>query len=278
MVNVKTNELVKLFRESLGKTQDEVCINAGITRQSLQRYEAGKGGMNSKSLEVISRKVGIDPAFTRGETNYPILTNDEKFMKLLIPGYALFPGFPGLDPLYTLIYFNTKMSIRSLYVKLTGIKKYIEYSPFQAPIYAIAFKDELDNIFLLRRKKPSDYILWTYDLKSPLARILDMTRDDNKTINWGGIEIDENLHNRIREWGHFKRDDFERIFETGDKHSVETEDLIAPHEIEELRQLQEQRKHKMTALSSVELFAIREVREKGLMNQLLSLIESHKKK
>ena len=96
MTTIKTNELVKLFRESSGKTQDEVCINAGLSRQALQRYEAGKGAMNLKSLEVICQEVAIDPSFVKGEKVYPILVNDEKFIKLFIPGYSLFPGFPGL--------------------------------------------------------------------------------------------------------------------------------------------------------------------------------------
>jgi transcriptional regulator with XRE-family HTH domain len=276
MEQAKPHELIKLFRESAGKTQDDVCKNSGITRQALQRYESGKGGMNLKSLEVICREVGIDPAFVKGGSHYPILTNDEKFMKLFIPGYSLFPGFPGLEPLYTLISFNTRIHIRSLYVKLTGIKKYIEYSPFQEPIYAIAIKDEFDNIFLLRRKKPTDYILWTYDLKSPLARILEMTRGDDKTINWGGIEIDENLHTKIREWSDIKRDDIETFFNLSNEDPFTTEDLIAPISHDEMKQLQEQRKHKMKPLSSLELFGIRETRDKELFYEWMSLIESRK--
>jgi transcriptional regulator with XRE-family HTH domain len=55
-------DLIKLHRERLGLTQDELGQRVGLSRQAVQQWEANKTGPQRKVVSKLAHALGIDPA------------------------------------------------------------------------------------------------------------------------------------------------------------------------------------------------------------------------
>lgn len=206
-------QLFGIIRESLGITLESMADKLGITRFPIQKFEKTGQGISRDKIITIAKTLNIDDGFINDRTIYPFGQNN--YFKLFMLTKGLLPGFPGYEPLYTIIEFANDVEIVSLKPQWTGLKKYSNRSIFETPTYAIAIRDTRNNIFLLRRKKESDVILWGGGLKTPLLQILEIAKSEARSINlsFAVKQIDDKQYDKLRnKWDKLKKEDVEQYF------------------------------------------------------------------
>ena len=187
-------------------------------------------------------------------TIYPFGKNN--FLKLFLADESKF-AFPSLKPLYSIMSLNRNIEILSLYARQRKFRNFMERSLLEYPAYAIALKDDHNNIFLFRRKKALDSILWGSDFKSPMLRILDIAQSENKSINItiATHDLPDELFKKIENWDKATRKDIEPLFI-----KAEFEEILKTekYEIDMLRIL---KKYGINSITDNEIMLLKKIRE-----------------
>ena len=68
---------IKLRREAINMSQDELAIKAGYkTRSSISKIEDGKTDLPQSKIESIAKAIRTTPAYLMGWTDYPVNYED----------------------------------------------------------------------------------------------------------------------------------------------------------------------------------------------------------
>ena len=251
---MESYDIIKMTREAQGKKQKDIAGIAGIRQQSLQRYETGLASLSIKTLSRIEEELQINPKYINDSGVNPYKSNDlikfhfsEKLLdKLFMPTYILFEV-------------NQKLEFISLVCDVDLITKIKQKIPFKSPVYAVAIRDQDDNIFLLRRKSRSDIVTLDHKLSNQFSLILQYLKfkGEKKLLSFGVQKIDDDLYEKIRLWT-IERVDIEPLFS-----QCKFDFYIDPTQ-KELLQLTEQRNQRMDVLNVLELRLVKELREKRI--------------
>ena len=175
MDKLSVNKLFKLVRELTGKTQPEVSASAKITYQSLQQFEKGQASLSKETLKMMAKALYINPEYIDDTSLYPFKSNG-RLIKMFMPDGLI---FDNLEPLYFLSKLNKQMRIITLIAPFPELKR---FSNIGLPlIYAIALKDDHNNVFLFRRKKEKDIFNLSSDYPSPIVKLTKISQE-NKSV------------------------------------------------------------------------------------------------
>ncbi|MDO9527696.1 MAG: helix-turn-helix domain-containing protein [Syntrophales bacterium] len=263
---MKINEIFRIARETRGKKQQEIASKAGIRQSSLQRFETGLAKLSKVTLVKIAPSLDINPEYVVDQTKNPF--NSKGLIKMFFSEKFLDPTF---QPIVTLMFANSKLEFISLVVSprlVAGIKNIM---PFQSPVYAVAIRDQDNNIFLLRKKSETDFVIADGDL---LCRQISFTfpfiKEKGRSLYFSNMEIDTNLYKKIKTWT-VEREDIEPFFS-----QCEFMSYLDPTQ-QELAQLRKQRDMNIEPLTVLELTIMKEIRVEEIgSDQALKLIQSGK--
>lgn len=263
---MKTNELFRLSRILVGKKQRDIARKVSITHSALSSYEAGRYTLSMATLLQIAPLLNINPDFVTGKSKD--LYKSEKLIKMFFSEGMVSYGI--LEPINTLLAFNDKLAFLSLISKFDLPFKGTNFRLSLNPIYAIAIKDEDNNVFLLRRKLKADYVLADGNLHDKMLFTLRFVEERRRLLYFAALEIDRNLHEKIKTWT-VEREDIEPFFS-----QCEFMSYLDPTQ-QELAQLRKQRDMNIEPLTALELTIIKEVRVEEIgSDQALKSIQSGK--
>jgi transcriptional regulator with XRE-family HTH domain len=152
---VKTEELFRLARVLQAIKQRDIARKVDITHSALSSYEAGRYTLSRATLRRIAPLLNINPDFLDDQSVNPFKSKDliKMFFNEQMFAYII------IEPLNVLIAVNKQLKFISMISNIDLFSKAVgNLSLFQKPIYAIAVKDQDDNVFLLRRKSKAAYI------------------------------------------------------------------------------------------------------------------------
>jgi len=209
---MSVNSLVPLMRKSQGITQGEAVSGIGIKKASLSAYELGKFKLSDEYLSKICDKLGIDIEYAKGKPGTYPFKRDGQFYRLAF-GKDTVSGEPDLEVLYVLMGFNSKLDMISLTSGDFGGAAARRVHFFQIPVCAIAFRDEIGNIFIMRKNPKARSVMFAEDVKIAIERTLKISGRETKGVNFCSQEITRDLQNKI-EKETVAKDDIGGLFNT----------------------------------------------------------------
>ena len=251
------NEIITILRESKSLTREQLARMIELSSSAIDKFEKTNEGISHSNKIKIADIFNIDHEYINNKTAYPFGCNN--FFKFHMLSKGIFPGFPGYEPLFTILELSRNIEIVSLMPELSGIKKITQRSIFEEPAYAIALRDKRNNIFLLRRKKENDFIMWGGGLKSPLLRILEIAKLEDRNINLAlsTKQLADSQYKKIKsKWDNIKREDLEQFFRDSEKFNKIYEPTNS-----EIELLQVLKKENVQSLTTEDLLLIKKSRE-----------------
>jgi transcriptional regulator with XRE-family HTH domain len=265
MHNLRLNELFKFVRESIGRTQVEVSSAAGITQPSLQKYEKGQASLSKEVLIKMAESICLDPEYISGKSQYPFKSNG------LIKMFAQEGGVSKslLDPLYFVADFSSKIDLICLVAPADLLNKL--YKRLGLPwIFALAFRNDRDSIFLLRGKKEKELVNLAVSFPALIFNIL----KSKCVFSIAQKEVAKGLFDKIRKWDTVSRKDIGTLFTEKD---IDFKEVNKDLTYNEARQLIAQRNILRDTLSELDLIVIKAMREERVSHEeLLKFINSRK--
>lgn len=203
---MEANRFLRDMREQQGLGQGELAKAVGISQQALSAYESGKSTLSYDTLRKMAELLHINDSYMKEEKGNPF--SSKKLIKMVL-GEGL---LSKVD--FSIIHFiadaNQKVDLLFLSPLIFKIvDKIARGTVFAAPIFAIACKDQDDNIFLLRKKNWGSFIAGERELQVVLNQ---KAKAGRKHINYKTIGIDEALYKKIEKWT-VDREDIESLFE-----------------------------------------------------------------
>jgi transcriptional regulator with XRE-family HTH domain len=248
MKNTTINELFKIIRKFTGRTQVELTSTAGISYQSLQKFEKGQISISKDILKKMAEVIYISPDFIDGKSSYPF-NRPTDLITMIAPEGGIFE--PLLAPLYFVAEFNNRIDLIFLIAP-----KDIENKLFRKLgllwIFALAFRDSHGNIFFLKGRKEKDLINLAVGIPSLIFKIL----ESNCLFSIAQLKTDKDLFEKIRtDWNDVSRGDIEPLF-----HEVNFNEVNKELSDDEGEQLKIQREKAMKPLSELDLVIIQSMR------------------
>ena len=209
---MKLNEFIALIRESSGYTQENFAGLFNLSRSAIDKFEKKGFGISKEHIESITKKLNINTRIINDNSVYPFYKDN--FYKLFMLTRGLVPGFPGYEPLYSIIKHAKNVKLILLKPELSGFKKYLDRSLFETPTYAIIVKDDKNNIFVLRRKKDTDMIMLGGGLENPLVKISEIAKSESIEISLSiSVQsISEEQYDMLKKWEPVQRENVEPFF------------------------------------------------------------------
>lgn len=265
MHNLALNELFKFVRESMGRTQVEVSSSAGIAQPSLQKYEKGQASLSKEALLKMGATICLDPEYISGRSQYPFKSGG--LIKMFAQQGGIFKSL--LDPLYLVADFSSKIDLICLVAPAEMLSKI--YRKIGLPwIFALAFRDDRDNIFLIRGKKEKDLINLAVSFPALIFYIL----KSKCVFSIAQKEVTKRLFDRIRNWDAVSRKDIAALFTEEDMDFKEVNKDLT---YDEARQLIAQRNILRNTLSELDLIVIKAMREERVGHEaVLKFINSRR--
>jgi transcriptional regulator with XRE-family HTH domain len=267
----KINEFFKYARELKGDSLFNVSSSAGISYQSLQKYEKGQSALSKETLKRIAETLSINMEYVEGRSNYPF-KNENGLIKMFIQEKLLYESF---EPLYWIASLNKRIQILTLIAP--GPERLKTYIGLPL-IYAMAFTDSYNNIFILRRKKERDIINWAGEFPLPIVKLTKISQLNNSILSIAQAGLKERTYEKIRDWHSLSRTDIEPYFKKAnlveDANSVE---IDLSYTVEEKNQRDIQRSIGIEALSELDFLIIKAMRENEVTHaDVLKYIKSNK--
>ena len=251
-MKMKVNQLLKIIREATGKKQRYIAEQCGIRQQSLQRYETGRASLSKDTLLKIAHFLNINPEYISDQTKNPF--NSSGLIKMFFSEKFIDPVFLPTD---MIVWVNSKLEFISLRTKIDIISRIKNVTPFQAPVYAVVIRDQDNNIFLLRRKSKTDFVIADGNLYDHMSYMLQARKEERKSMYFATQEIDKDLYEKIKDWS-VERADVEPLFA-----KCKFIFYLNPTQ-QELGQLREQRDLQIEPLTELELVITKKLREKNI--------------
>lgn len=264
MKNLTLNELFKFVRELTGQTQVDVSSAAGITHQSLLKFEKGQASLKKETLKGMAVALSINSEYIDGKSSYPF-NNRTGLIKMFATEGGIFQSL--LEPLYFVAEFNHRIDLIFL-IAPNDIENKLFRKLGLLWIFALAFTDGHGNIFLLRGKKEKHLINLAVGIPSLIFKIL----ESNCLFAIAQHKADKYLFDKIRAWNDVSREDIEPLF-----HEVNFNEVNKEISDDEGEQLKVQREKTMKPLSELDLVIIQSMRaEKLSHDEVLKFIKSAK--
>ncbi|HYA14872.1 MAG TPA: helix-turn-helix transcriptional regulator [Syntrophales bacterium] len=250
----------------MGRTQVEVSSAAGIAQPSLQKYEKGQASLSKEVLIKMGETICLDPEYISGRAQYPFKSSSG-LIKMFAQEGEIFKSL--LDPLYLVADFSSKIDLICLVAPAEMLSKI--YRKISLPwIFALAFKDDRDNIFLIRGKKERDLINLAVSFPALIFNIL----KSKCVFSIAQKEVTKKLFDKIRNWGAVSRKDIAALFAEKD---VDFKEVNKDLTYSEARQLIAQRNILRDTLSELDLVVIKAMREEKVSHEaVLKFINSRR--
>jgi transcriptional regulator with XRE-family HTH domain len=272
MKDLKINEFYKYARDLKGDSLASVASRAGISYQSLQKYEKGESTLSRETLRRIAAILSINMEYVEGRSNYPF-SSENALIKMFVQEKLLFESF---EPLYWIAGLNKRIKILTLIAPNSeGLKTHIGL-PL---IYALSFADSYNNIFILRRKKERDIINWAGEFPNPIVKLTKISQVNNSILSIAQAELKVKTYEKIKNWNSLSRADIEPYFKKAnlieEANSVE---IDLSFTTEEKNQRDIQRSIGIEALSELDFMIIKAMRDNKVSHaDILKYIKSQNK-
>lgn len=196
---VELNNLMRTVRESLGVMQVTIAKEADLSTTALQRFEIGKLTLSNATLQRIAVAIHLNPDFTSKKAATPFI-NSELYKFFVLEERA---ASGGIRPITDLILFCKELSIASLTIDRTIDSSYrlFAQTPEAEPVYAVAIRDNANNMFLIRRRKPDRLILLEgRDQSRAMQFYMPAHRKEDTKVSFGKVKLDYELYRKIKDW------------------------------------------------------------------------------
>lgn len=250
LITVKKKERFNLLfcsaRIAKNITQSELAQIAVINRSSIAQFEKSIASLSIQTLLKIAPALDINPDFLLEKSDNPF--KSKNLIKFFITGTSM----PDRTILILTILYNTTLELITLIPPLSIIEKiktlptfrtvaavFDTHTLFGKMIYAVAVRDVDNNIFLFRRKKENDFIIWgDTDLQSNVSTLLGISGKDANKFIFAKKEITRNLYEKIKNWDVVK-EDIEPLFLKNKDISHLTESDLTGYEKELIQKIRE---------------------------------------
>lgn len=263
MNKMKPQDIIKNIREYSGKTQHQIAEILNIKYQTIQRYEK-KGSIPANILRELCGILNIDPEYILGKSEYPFKSGD--LIKMFV-SENIFKF--TLDPLYFVASFNKNIYV----IYLTSYERSeftnIDHKVTLPKVYAIAFKDDHNNYFLLRRRKVNKTINPNEIFPTTINKIISMKckfHIESKEIG------NSSVYEKIKNWDDVKRDDIEKLFKEAKFESI----FNLSEELKE--QLRQQEILGIDYISKYKLIMMKDIDDLGFSPEEVSSILNKERK
>ena len=146
------SELFRSVRLAQRIRQGDVARQVSISHPSLTQFEKGNITLALTTLLRIAPLINVDPRYVSGESDQPFLPNT--FITVKIPNGYLRTA--DLSLLSVLADNNKKLEVILLIVPILFYKKALR-SLYEAPVLAMAVKDNQGNIFFFGESPTTHY-------------------------------------------------------------------------------------------------------------------------
>jgi transcriptional regulator with XRE-family HTH domain len=221
----KMNDLMRTVRESLGVMQMTIAEEADLSPTALQRFEIGKLTLSNTTVQRIAAAIHLNPDYVSGEAASPF--KNSEFYKFFVLEERAASG--GIRPITDLILFCKELSIASLTIDRAIDSSYrlFAQTPEAEPVYAVAIRDNANNMFLIRRRKPDRLILLEgRDQSRVMQFFMPAHGKEDTKVSFGKVKLDNELYGKIKDWK-VSHQDINNVFDA----AVFTE-LVSPTEKE----------------------------------------------
>ncbi|MBN2569411.1 MAG: helix-turn-helix transcriptional regulator [Deltaproteobacteria bacterium] len=246
------NKLFKLSRILKSVKQKDLANAVGITRQAIQRFEAGLTTLSPDTLRKVAPHLHINIEHITDQTKNPY--DYRGLIKMLFSEKYIDPTF---EPIATLVLANSKLEFISLIAKIDPITRIKNMTLLQNPVYSVAIRDQDNNIFLLRRKSKTDYVLADGNLHNTMWQTLEFVKEKRKLFYFATSQVDRNLYKKIQSWT-VEREDIEPLFS-----QCEFASYIDPTQ-QEYEQLINQRDLNIEPLTELQLMIVKRLCEEKI--------------
>jgi len=210
MFKIKKGHFIGGLLHSMGWSNTDVAEKTGVSRHAIQKYVGMQDSAISQDKQkILAKMAGLDEGFIDAG-KYPF--GENRFWKLFISERP----FSNIEPFYTILRMMGTATVIDLRPRLSGFKKNVEQRFYSEPPYALIVKDMKENMFILRKKDPEDFITWPFHEKNPITRIVEFAKEDDQlmTIMHGSLPIGDDLYRKIKTtWENVGRRDIEPLFD-----------------------------------------------------------------
>ncbi|MGD0887217.1 MAG: helix-turn-helix transcriptional regulator [Thermodesulfovibrionales bacterium] len=199
----------RIAREVQRKKQGYLATLVGVDRSAISKFESGIPALDKEKLLRIAPELSIDQDFILGRSLNPF--QSKNLIRVLIPGLIVSDS----SFFYLLISNAAKVEFISLVPELNIIEAIANLGLPGIPISAVAAKDEKGNIFLIRKKLKTDYIVRTNEvsLENKLSKLLYLAGKDKGQMTFKTLPIREELTKKIKEWQKVEKEDIAPLFD-----------------------------------------------------------------
>ena len=205
MINLEA--LFLLMRDGLGRTQAEVAKVAGVAQAALSQFEHGQTSISIDTLRRIAPSLALNPKFLTNETQNPFKSSD--LIKLFQPRYHFSSliyshSETPFFPLQLLVDANETLEIVSLE---SSMLRPPDLDGMSRP-YAIAVKDSIGNVFLLRNRDKEKKIVYaeSSSIREEVLSYAETRKKDVDKIKFRSAILSDDLVSKITDWSISKRE------------------------------------------------------------------------
>lgn len=201
------NQLFMLARDLQDIKQTDLARELGVTSSAISKFEKSRTTLSEDTLKELAQRLNLNPEYITGSSSNPFLS--KKLIKMFLPEEEF-----GMKVVFTPILLIAEANQRIEFVTLLPARKFkfmeeVEEGTLLEPnLYAIAVRDQDNNIFLFRRRAPKAYIVGEQGLRIQLQ---EMSDKKDKRIVFHTRRLTKELFKRIMDWD-IKKEDIEPLF------------------------------------------------------------------
>ena len=181
-----------------------------LTQAALSSFEANKSTISARKLKKIAQELNLNPEFVDDVSLNPFY-NKNSVIKMFVKEEVF---LEKLEPIHFVAGFNKRLSLIFLVAPYPELKKFKNLGlPL---IYAIAFMDDMNNVFLVRRKKATEIINLAGDWPNSVVKILKDTEAYQSEITIAQKQIERPLFEKIRDWEAISKKEIASFFKAKD--------------------------------------------------------------
>lgn len=218
---MELNELLFLMREASGLTQQSLSAKVKLDRSALAKFERGKGRLPIKTLEKITKILGIKPEFVHDNQIYPF-AND---FYLLFTSSRMLGKLDLINNIFSISNACNTISLIPDISVWVELKRRILYDA--AAPYVIIIQDDRNRIFVFRDKSPNAFI-HMHPKKSISQATNNLLRALNKKINnfvFYESYVRSAFYEKLNKWT-VNRKDVESLFDVFGKPTLSKDEDV----------------------------------------------------
>jgi transcriptional regulator with XRE-family HTH domain len=191
-----------------GIKQTILAQEVGLSKSAIAKFESRTSSLSLTNLKKIASVLSINPDYLDNNKLNPF--KSDKLIKMTLP-----PAL-SLKTDFSLIYFlaenNQNLTIAMLTPEDMFPFNILSDTIFAYPIYAIAVKDQDDNMFIFRKKEKSVYTAAITGEKKLELELNRIAKEQGKIMHVYTRGIDRTLYKKIQSWDDLTREDLNPLF------------------------------------------------------------------